>query len=109
MSAGGTTRSSDAGAGLLSRLSAHASGQRSGNRFCIYVCDRLVLQGLTPRELDEVAAGRLSLDGRTRDLIREELGFRFVSVPDSRAALDLEKAVEEGALGARPFLQYPAP
>jgi hypothetical protein len=87
---GGTTRSSDEGAGLISRLSSHASGQRSGNRFCIYVCDRLVLKSLRPDEIDEVATGRLSLDGRTRDVIRGHLGFRLVSVPDARTALDLE-------------------
>jgi hypothetical protein len=44
---------------------------------------------------------------RTRDLIRSRLGFRFVGVPDERTALDLETAVKAGALGARPYLQYP--
>jgi hypothetical protein len=41
------------------------------------------------------------------DLIRRKLGFRFVSVPDKRTALDLETAVKTGALGARPYLQNP--
>jgi hypothetical protein len=79
----GTSSARDEGAGLVSRLSSHASGQRSGNRFCIYVCDRLVLKTLTAQEIEEVAAGRLSLDQRTRDLIRTKLAFRFVSVPDN--------------------------
>jgi hypothetical protein len=104
---GGRSGTREEGAGLVSRLSAHASGERSGNRFCIYVCDRLVLRTLTAEEIAEVAAGRLSLDQRTRDLIRSRLGFRFVGVPDIRTALDLETAIKTGALGARPYLQYP--
>lgn len=97
------------GAGLLSRLTSHASGQRSGNRFCIYVCDRLVLKGLTRAEIAEVAAGRLSLDKRTREMIRAKLGFRSVRLPDARTALDVEKAIKRGALGELPYLQHPVP
>jgi hypothetical protein len=29
--------------GLYGRLASHASGRRSGDQFCIYVCDRFVL------------------------------------------------------------------
>ena len=37
---GGSGRNS---MGLWGRLNSHASGRRSGDQFCIYVCDRLVL------------------------------------------------------------------
>jgi hypothetical protein len=33
--------------GLRSRLASHASGRRSGDQFCIYVFDRLVLPTLS--------------------------------------------------------------
>jgi hypothetical protein len=32
--------------GLRTRLNAHASGRRSGDQFCVYVCDRFVVPGL---------------------------------------------------------------
>lgn len=32
--------------GLWSRLNAHASGLRSGNQFCLYVCDRFIVRVL---------------------------------------------------------------
>jgi hypothetical protein len=34
--------------GLWTRLNAHASGRRSGDQFCVYVCDRFVVPALTP-------------------------------------------------------------
>ena len=35
---------------LYARLNSHASGQRSGDTFCLYICDRYVIPGLTPDE-----------------------------------------------------------
>jgi hypothetical protein len=32
--------------GLYTRLHSHASGRRSGDQFCVYVADRLLLPGL---------------------------------------------------------------
>jgi hypothetical protein len=34
--------------GLRMRLNAHASGRRSGDQFCVYICDRFVVPALTP-------------------------------------------------------------
>jgi hypothetical protein len=34
--------------GLYDRLKSHASGRRSGDQFCVYVCDRLVLPRVGP-------------------------------------------------------------
>lgn len=31
------------GSGPFGRLNSHASGRRSGDQFCVYICDRLVL------------------------------------------------------------------
>src|SRR5262249_21336967 len=44
--------------GLYTRLKSHASGRRSGDQFCVYVADRLVLPTLTERDIAEIASGR---------------------------------------------------
>jgi hypothetical protein len=49
------------GAGPWGRLNSHAAGRRSGDQFCVYVADRLVLPTLHKR-IAEIADGSLSLD-----------------------------------------------
>src|SRR5436853_4475000 len=56
--------------GLRSRLNSHASGRRSGDQFCVYVFDRLVLPTLRPEQIQAGAQGRLSLDSLIRQFIR---------------------------------------
>lgn len=91
--------------GLWSRLKSHASGQRSGDKFCIYICDRFVLRKLTQDEIDQVISGTLSLDDRTRKYVRECLSYRFVEMPDGKAARALENRVKQGELSVgKPFL-----
>jgi hypothetical protein len=90
--------------GPWGRLKSHSSGRRSGNQFCIYVCDRLVLPGMHNR-LGEVADGQYSLDEATRDFIRENLGFRWVAVADGSVARKLEEQLKRGeASCGRPLL-----
>ena len=102
--AGRGESSSARGLGPFGRLNSHASGRRSGDQFCVYVCDRLVLPAVRHR-IDEVAAGRFSLDQATRDYVRTELGFPMVQVTDGREALQVGRLVQRGALSAgRPFL-----
>ena len=48
----------------------------------------LVLPTVRDR-IDDIAAGRFSLDQATRDYVRTELGFRVVQVIDGREALQL--------------------
>ena len=85
-------------------MASHASGRRSGDQFCVYVCDRLVLPALRDR-LAEVADGSLSLDRETRAYVRASLAFRFVAVADGAAALRLEREVRAGRLAAgKPLL-----
>jgi hypothetical protein len=43
--------------GLWTRLNAHASGRRSGDQFCVYICNRFVVPELTPSQQRELAAG----------------------------------------------------
>jgi hypothetical protein len=92
------------GFGPFGRLNSHASGRRSGDQFCVYVCDRLVLPTVRDR-IAEIAAGRFSLDQATRDYVRTELGFRMVRVTDGRRALQVERLVQRGELAVgRPSL-----
>ena len=92
------------GSGPFGRLASHASGRRSGDQFCVYVCDRLVLPTVRDR-IDDIAAGGFSLDGASRQYVRTELGFRMVQVADGREALQVERLVQRGALAVgRPFL-----
>lgn len=91
--------------GLWTRLNAHASGRRSGDQFCVYVCDRFVVPALTPRQQYELAAGGLSLDDLTRAFIRDHLAYQFAVTADGSEAARLEAAVRRGVLSVgRPYL-----
>jgi len=53
----------------------------------------------------EIAAGQLSLDKLTREFIRAELGFRFITAVDGSTALAIERNIQRGALACgKPFL-----
>jgi hypothetical protein len=91
--------------GLWTRLNGHASGRRSGDQFCVYVCDRFVVPDLTPSQQQQLAAGTLSLDSLIRVFVRERLAYRFVIVADGAEALKLEREVRRGSLSAgKPYL-----
>jgi hypothetical protein len=91
--------------GLRSRLDSHASGRRSGDQFCVYVFDRLVLPTLSQEQIDDAARGRLSLDGLTRKLNRHSLSYRFALVADAPTARAVERQIQrEGFAGQLPFL-----
>jgi hypothetical protein len=40
------------------RACIHASGRRSGDRFCVYVADRLVLPTLSQEDITAIGSGR---------------------------------------------------
>ena len=88
------------GKGLFSRLNSHASGRRSGDQFCVYVCDRLVLPRLIADEIARVANGNLSLDQLVRRFIHEHLSYRYSETPNGAAAMKAEAAIRRGALSA---------
>jgi hypothetical protein len=91
-------------AGPWGRLNSHASGRRSGDQFCVYVADRLVLPTLHDR-IQEIADGTLSLDVATRDYIRANLGFRWVCMESGKAAFELERRLQKGeAARGKPLL-----
>jgi hypothetical protein len=86
--------------GLRQRLGSHASGRRSGDQFCVYVADRLVLATLSASEIAEIAAGELSLDARVRRYIHERLSYRWVEMADGASACALEMKIRRGLLAA---------
>jgi hypothetical protein len=91
--------------GLRSRLDSHASGRRSGDQFCVYVFDRLVLPTLSREQIDDAARGRLSLDELTRKLIRHSLSYRFALVADAPTARAVERQIQrQGLAGQLPVL-----
>lgn len=82
--------------GLPTRLHSHFSGRRSGDQFCVYVADRLVLPSLSPAEIEDVSAGRHQMDAHVRKYIHEHLGYRFAILPDGKAAREVEKLIKNG-------------
>jgi hypothetical protein len=91
--------------GLFSRLNSHACGRRSGDQFCLYVCDRLVLPVLDPDQIEAIGKGALSLDRLVRAYVHEHLSYRFAETRDSTTALLLEREIRQGSLAAgKPLL-----
>jgi hypothetical protein len=91
--------------GLHTRLRTHFSGRRSGDQFCVYVADRLVLAALSPADIQEVGAGRHQMDAHVRKYIHANLGYRFVMVGNGKAALEIEKLIKNGEwLYGKPLL-----
>jgi hypothetical protein len=85
--------------GIRSRLASHASGRRSGDQFCVYVFDRLILATLSREQIDGAARGQLSLDGLTRQLIRHSLSYRFTLLKDAVTARAVERQIQREGLG----------
>jgi hypothetical protein len=82
--------------GIYTRLHSHASGRRSGDQFCVYVADRLVLPTLSQEEITTIATGGHSMDAFIRRYIHRNLSYRFVMLPDGAAAYAIEAAIKNG-------------
>jgi hypothetical protein len=91
--------------GLWTRLNSHAAGRRSGDQFCVYICDRFVVPRLTTEQQTQVGDGALSLDALTKKYIHDNLSYRYVTVSSGSQALALEREMQRGALSVgKPFL-----
>lgn len=93
--------------GLRSRLASHASGRRSGDQFCVYVFDRLVLPTLSRQQIQEAARGQLSLEDLTRQLIRQSFTYRFTLLSDAATARTVERDIQRDGLVGHPPLLNP--
>jgi hypothetical protein len=89
--------------GLVTRLASHAAGRLSGDQFCVYVANRLIIPTLKPEQLAKFADGELTLDSLTKAYINERLEYQFASVNSSTDAYALEKSCRMGAIfGVKP-------
>lgn len=83
--------------GLYTRLQSHASGRRSGDQFCVYVADRLVLPTLSQEDIRAIAAGRHPMDAFVRRYIHDNLSYRFAMLPDGATAFEIEAKIKSGS------------
>jgi hypothetical protein len=91
--------------GLVTRLASHASGRLSGDQFCVYVANRLVIPALKIEQLEHFGTGKLHLDALTRIYIHTRLEYQYVCVDSSAAAYALEVKCRDGRVfGVKPLL-----
>src|ERR1700738_5580829 len=57
--------------GIYTRLQSHASGRRSGDQFCVYVADQIVLPALAQEDITAIASGRHQMDAFVRQYIHK--------------------------------------
>ena len=84
--------------GLVTRLNAHWNGRLSGDQFCVYVANRLVIPDLRSDELEMFRSGEITLDMLTRHYIRERFEFQHSVVNSSANAHLLERHCREGVV-----------
>ncbi|MDA0723575.1 MAG: GIY-YIG nuclease family protein [Verrucomicrobia bacterium] len=75
---------------LLGRLTQHARGHRSGDQFCVYLGDRLVMPKLGIDQMKDLFSGELSLDHEIKKFVRSQLSYRYLIVKDDPTARTLE-------------------
>ena len=91
--------------GLVTRLASHASGRLSGDQFCVYVANRLVIPSLKAEQLAKFSTGELTLDALTKAYINGRLEYQFALVGSSAEAYALERACRNGSVfGVKPLL-----
>ncbi|PSW08306.1 hypothetical protein C9J01_24360 [Photobacterium rosenbergii] len=91
--------------GLITRIQSHASGRLSGDQFCVYVANRLVIPSLKQSDLPRFASGELKLDELTKAYIHEHLEYQYALVQSSEEAYDIENKARSGEIfGKVPLL-----
>lgn len=91
--------------GLINRLASHASGRLSGDQFCVYVANRLIIPSLRHEQLAKFAHGEHTLDQLTKVYIHSNFEYEFIVVSTSMEAYQLEAKARSGLVfGAKPLL-----
>lgn len=91
--------------GLITRIKSHASGRLSGDQFCVYVANRLVIPNLKQSDLPRFATGEIKLDTLTKEYISKNLEFQYIVVESSEEAYRLESKARSGVtFGQSPLL-----
>ena len=85
-------------------MASHASGARSGDQFCVYVADLLVLPYLSAEQVAAIGARKLRFDSLVKDYVQERLTFRFMETDAGAEALGIEAQLKAGAPGQAPLL-----
>src|SRR4051812_34518463 len=86
--------------GLYTSLASDAGGRRSGDQFCVYVADRMVLPTLTREQISDIPSGATKYDALIRTFIHHNLTFRFFETKDRSEAYAIEDLIRKGALKA---------
>ncbi|WNC72508.1 hypothetical protein RGQ13_00615 [Thalassotalea psychrophila] len=84
--------------GLITRLNSHAQGRLSGNQFCVYVANRLVIPTLTTNDLSKFATGEYKLDYMTKSYIHNNFEYQYLIVNTSSEAYAIEDKARAGEL-----------
>lgn len=91
--------------GMFTRLASHASGRLSGDQFCVYVANRLVIPSIKAEQLPDFASGSLRLDSLTKAYIRQNLEYQYIILESSADAYELERRCRNGEyFGTKPLL-----
>ena len=91
--------------GLVTRLESHSRGRLSGNQFCVYIANRIVIPSLKPDQLIRFASGSITLDSLTKQHIKKHFDYQYAVLDNSRAAYELEVQCRNGAVfGKKPLL-----
>lgn len=91
--------------GLVTRLHSHSTGRLSGDQFCVYVANRLVIPSLKKSDLLLFSSGELKLDELTKSYIHNYLDYQYVLVGSSAEAYRVEIKARNGELfGQKPRL-----
>ncbi|ABM04246.1 hypothetical protein Ping_2525 [Psychromonas ingrahamii 37] len=91
--------------GMVTRLQSHSTGRLSGDQFCVYVANRLVIPSLKQNDLTLFASGELKLDTLTKRYIHNYLEYQYVLVDSSAEAYSIEIKARNGELfGQKPKL-----
>lgn len=80
-------------------------GRLSGNQFCVYVANRLVIPTLTTDDLSKFGTGEYKLDYMTKSYIHDNFEYQYLIVDSSAEAYNIENKVRSGELfNQRPLL-----
>jgi hypothetical protein len=91
--------------GLYNRLNAHASGRLSGDQFCVYVANRIVIPTINSKLLPQFESGELTLDQLTKEYIHSHFEYQYCVVKTSQEAFAIEADGRSGNIfGERPLL-----
>ena len=91
--------------GLINRLNSHASGRLSGDQFCVYVANRIVIPSLEPELLEQFRDGTMNLDRLTKRYVHDRLEYQYALVESSAEASAAENLCRNGTVfGVKPYL-----